>query len=88
MRAGVSAEADANEFLAADGAVVVDVELLDHGPEFVLLESLAEFTRHALQVLEGDSPFPFHVKELEGALDLVAWVAGADALGHLSGADT
>lgn len=76
--AGSPVEEDADELLAADAALALDVELLDHAADLVLRDVLVELLDDGTQVVDGDEAAGALVEEREGPQQLLARVAGGD----------
>lgn len=75
----VSLPADTHERLPRDTAHALEIKLLDHGAQFLLLKArLAQLPRHPSQILQVDVSLPAFVEELEGPQDFVARVALQD----------
>eukprot|EP00413_Alexandrium_margalefii_P006119 CAMPEP_0204521892 /NCGR_PEP_ID=MMETSP0661-20131031/6022_1 /ASSEMBLY_ACC=CAM_ASM_000606 /TAXON_ID=109239 /ORGANISM="Alexandrium margalefi, Strain AMGDE01CS-322" /LENGTH=124 /DNA_ID=CAMNT_0051527517 /DNA_START=479 /DNA_END=853 /DNA_ORIENTATION=+ len=73
---------NADELFLVDLTVLVLIKLLDHAPQLVVCELLAEVTGNSLQVAEGDLPPLVLIEELEGLFDLVHGILCCVALDH------
>ena len=66
---------DSQELLDVDDSIIVLIELVDHGLQLVVAQRLAEFARHATQVLERYRAGLVVVEQGERLADLLLGIA-------------
>lgn len=69
------------KLLPTNPALARDIELLNHSPQLLLLQSLAQLPRHPSQIIQLNPAFTRLIEQFKGAQDLFARVAREDALG-------